>query len=499
MNSYWKIVIGIALLCSTLASTFAHPLDISSTLLTLHGDRASAVTYFHPYEAEWLLKNKNLPFSEIGDFLEYPNVFTEYLTGNILFQASGIDCKIIDPTVVMKDAYLVMTEGVELEYSIVCPWQMTNLAITNTFFTNFVLQTNRVTLIGSGWGELLYKVATPKIPKIIYTEGMSIEKTDTDMDGLSDEEEIAYSTDPKLGDTDGDFYLDSEEVIYGWDPKNPAVSPGQPQRNSLPKKMGRPGSSIHQQENVPYSPWVTTETTEAKWLAVGVSGGEYFTWLLKKISDFSKNPSDQWISLSILFFSTIVLWFLHAMGPGHAKSILTFLMVDKNTSRKSGILFAIVFSITHIIDIVFLYVLMEVYSLFQDPAIILSFIQKYSPLVLMILWLYLLYTAWRWKFQEEKIYTWKHIWLFGIISWLAPCTFGWSLFFFLFSLGKISWIPILIWGVWLGIFLFLLILIFFLDSIKKYTYKRLRGASQISGILSAIFIIILGWTLFFLQ
>ncbi len=82
---------------------------------------------------------------------------------------------------------------------------------------------------------------------------MSIEKIDTDGDGLSDEEEIAYNTDPKKIDTDGDFYTDYEEVTYGWDPRNPAVSPGQTQRDRLPQTISRPGSSIHQQEGIGHS------------------------------------------------------------------------------------------------------------------------------------------------------------------------------------------------------------------------------------------------------
>jgi hypothetical protein len=54
---------------------------------------------------------------------------------------------------------------------------------------------------------------------------MSIEKIDTDGDGLYDEEEVTYGTDLKNPDTDGDFYTDTEEVNYGWDPKNKAISP----------------------------------------------------------------------------------------------------------------------------------------------------------------------------------------------------------------------------------------------------------------------------------
>lgn len=44
---------------------------------------------------------------------------------------------------------------------------------------------------------------------------------DTDADGLSDELEKMYGTDPSKIDTDGDGYSDSEEVEAGYDPLNP--------------------------------------------------------------------------------------------------------------------------------------------------------------------------------------------------------------------------------------------------------------------------------------
>lgn len=45
---------------------------------------------------------------------------------------------------------------------------------------------------------------------------------DSDQDGLSDEEEKTYGTDPKNSDTDNDGYSDGAEVKSGYDPKKPA-------------------------------------------------------------------------------------------------------------------------------------------------------------------------------------------------------------------------------------------------------------------------------------
>ena len=45
---------------------------------------------------------------------------------------------------------------------------------------------------------------------------------DSDQDGLSDQEEITYGTDPKKSDTDGDGYSDGTEIKSGYDPLKPA-------------------------------------------------------------------------------------------------------------------------------------------------------------------------------------------------------------------------------------------------------------------------------------
>lgn len=45
---------------------------------------------------------------------------------------------------------------------------------------------------------------------------------DSDQDGLSDQEELVYGTDPKNPDSDGDGYSDGTEIKSGYDPLKPA-------------------------------------------------------------------------------------------------------------------------------------------------------------------------------------------------------------------------------------------------------------------------------------
>lgn len=72
---------------------------------------------------------------------------------------------------------------------------------------------------------------SPSIPEPIASGTGSLEPPpppegstgDSDGDGLSDNEEILYGTDPKNPDTDGDGYSDGEEVKNGHDPLSSSV------------------------------------------------------------------------------------------------------------------------------------------------------------------------------------------------------------------------------------------------------------------------------------
>jgi hypothetical protein len=165
----------------------------------------------------------------------------------------------VDPALAHTDISRILTEGLQIDYSIICPQSIDTLDIDVRFFTGFQLQTNKVTLLDSEGNEVFFKVGTPIIHHFTYTRGKQIEITDTDHDGLSDEEERAYLTDINRADTDDDFYTDTEEVMHGWDPRNPAVSPGQIRRDAPVPVSMRPDSSIAQVANT-VSPSVPSTT-----------------------------------------------------------------------------------------------------------------------------------------------------------------------------------------------------------------------------------------------
>ena len=95
-----------------------------------------------------------------------------------------------------------------------------------SIFRELPLQTNRVLLIDGPSGRPLgYKVLTSNITEATFDPINPVKLADIDGDGLPDEEERVYRTDPTKGDTDGDNYSDYEEVMSGWDPLKKSRSP----------------------------------------------------------------------------------------------------------------------------------------------------------------------------------------------------------------------------------------------------------------------------------
>ena len=63
-------------------------------------------------------------------------------------------------------------------------------------------------------------VTDTELPSVDTTNAAVVEVTDSDSDGLNDQEEAAFGTDPNQADTDGDGVNDKQEVIYYTNPTN---------------------------------------------------------------------------------------------------------------------------------------------------------------------------------------------------------------------------------------------------------------------------------------
>lgn len=477
------ILIFLSLSTLMLESVSAHPLDISSTVVSLGEDTLVGTTYFHSYEVGVMLGRQGKDVTEVWMYYTYKNDIMEYFRSHFAVTNNGTPCSITSLEIPDKEWYEILARWVEINFSLRCRERLSSLDFSLGFFTDFPLQTNRLSLLDPQGDELYFRVGTPQIQDLSYTLGTTVERIDSDNDGLDDEEERVYKTDPNNRDSDGDYYLDGEEVNSWWLPMNPGVSPWQKLRTAYPERPSWPPSRWIDQTSRDYS----LVGTSAAW--------DTFQSLLKKIG--MTVSWEEKTAFPLIFLFTVVLGFLHALGPGHAKWLLSGIMVHKKSSFFSGLRFILIFSLTHIIDIFLLYLLLQFFLHIFDTNLLLTWIQQWSAIILVLLWIFLVYRAFRGKLDESdgEEFTNGKITLLAVIAGLAPCSFGWSLFFMLISLGKMSWIPPLIFAIALGIFLCLFLILLLLTYTKKYSYSRFSSLSKYSVRFSAVLILVI-WLYF---
>jgi hypothetical protein len=161
-----------------------------------------------------------------------------------------------------------------------------------------------------------------------YTHNLSdtkIEKLpDTDGDGIPDEEERIYRTNPLKIDTDGDYYTDYEEVTMGWNPINKSLSPGQTKRDKMPDEILSLPSGITQSK--PVDSYDSRYIKQTNLLDTGFGNTELRD-TLKAITEAFKNLS--FGSFWYVFLLVVLLGFIHAIGPGHSKGFLVSYVLDR--------------------------------------------------------------------------------------------------------------------------------------------------------------------------
>ncbi|MDD2907277.1 MAG: hypothetical protein PHH98_01420 [Candidatus Gracilibacteria bacterium] len=476
-----KILLILLLFLGAYSTTFAHPLDISVSTANIKGNIININTYFHSFEIEYLLKNNGINPDGVIDYFENENIIKKYINDNIFFNINGENCKLGEIKIDRDEAYIILTNGLSANYSFTCNKKIDYFKLNVNYFSEFKLQTNRITIYDLNNGiknikPIIYKVLTPKIKELtLDLNNLNVVRIDTDGDGLSDEEEIVYMTNPKEIDSDFDNYTDKEEIDFGWDPINNALSPGQEYREKLDIELSN--KKIDELGNI-------NESIKQKNLSDYGYNNDYLKKVMKYINDYFQKGIG---NIMIIFGIVYILGILHAIGPGHSKGLLIAYTLEKDSGYKKGIFFSLTFTITHIIDIIILFIITKVIISFVDITTYLYDIQLYSAIILFVLSLYLIKNSFKKDDKKSKKINLGIAFLAG----LAPCSFAWSIFLLLIVLGKTSWLIPLILALGLGIFTTLVFVVFISVTLKNKAYEKIGTLGKYSSLISSFIILII--------
>lgn len=483
----------------TFLKASAHPLDISSTSWSFKDNQLRLTTFFHTYEIEYFLNKNNKFFKWTYDYFQYSKEFWEYVKNNIYLNLEGNKCEFRDFEMTQKQEYEILTYWVETNYKIICEKPIISGDLKITFFSNFPLQTNQLSLYDLNDVNQRNSFANIILTndfntfKFDLNDKISLCKIDTDWDWINDDLEQMYKTDPYKIDTDGDFYTDFEEINSSYSPLDKNLWPGQNFREEIPKDiLSKTKNNVITKQMCDEFLKTNKDIKTSNWLLSSWFWNEYFAKTLKQISNYLYKKSDE--SIFYILLVIVGLWFIHAAWPGHSKSLLVSYIVDKNKSFFDWLMFVTIFSITHLLDIILLFVVTKVIFWIYDISNYMLYIQRISLIILMFFSVYLIFKSIKnyWKNIQkcEKSDKKSSIFLW-FVSWLAPCTFWWSIFLLLFWIWNMSLIIPMLLALWFWIFLFLFLVLVIVYFLRVKFLQKIDIFSKISSLISSIILLIL--------
>ena len=469
-----------------ISMTLAHPLDVSNTTLTLYDKTIVWVTYIHPVELDRILVMSGgmSPTSiTLESYYSLTGILTQYLDETFTVTSSWLDCPMgsfdFQEWLMIDEVY---GRGFPISYVFTCESTLIDPVVTITFLNEVPLQTNRLYVYTnrdwkferSNYSVLNAKKST----QILLWEKNLVKLSDIDNDGLSDEDEKLYGTDLSKMDTDDDGYNDNYEIQSSWNPLSADLSPGQ-----LPY-------SKEQQELLNTTSTPTSRGANDLSQDSNVWWGIYFQKILRDIRIYIDNSSEGGY-LWVLLLSVGALGFFHALGPGHSKGILIAQIIDDRMTYLKSIVYCLLFTAIHLIDIIIVVLITKLFFDIVDPSVYLSRITQISAILLVGIGWYLLFVAMR-RFHnptpvdtKENLIQKKNYIIMAIIAGLAPCAFWWSIFLMLIAIGKMSLAPPLLLSLWLGIFLCLWLIATVTWFLKEKIYSFSPKIGQIAPLISS--------------
>lgn len=454
----------------------AHPMDISD-LYFYYGketdnteipeNEMSGYLYINWYQAAALVQEKTgkdaleLDMYELVK-VEHDETYQSYIKNNLQLENNGKPCVLSFSSLPQDETEFPLDLGKRMIMDFKCEDKLSSLKLQNTLFLDkFQYSTNYVSLLR---GDVL------------------LDRIETNM---------------YLKEFTFNIYEDGRAIIdkpENFTSTNGNVSPLDPSYNS---------------QNFGSAPIMTDKSNESY-----LSRLKSFIADIKRVGDVSTmNP----LYLIALLF---LLGFLHTLEAGHSKVVLTSAMLHKNMTMKGGVMYAVVFTVTHIGDILLLGLSLLIINNFFDVYEKFALLEKAAIYCLLFIGVYLLFKSISdvvrkhfvdgdKKESAESILEHTHAngethshshdfdpnksfrdqLLVGFLTGLAPCVFGWSILMLIVSAKKIWLLIPAILSFSLGIFCALLLVVFLIGKFKKQIFNRLGWLTEISPILSALILI----------
>ncbi len=531
-----RSILFIFLFGLTALGGFGHPLDISITTVQVTEKGLLATTYLHPYEVALLAQDNHIDPKRLT-FDQLKLILLPYF--NEHFKVYGKTGLLDKAQMELQEAeiYQILSSGVYVNFFIkVDKADYPIVFNVDLFIEYFSTQTNKIVLLDENGN--LYKNAnevllTAKVrewrfdPEKPDFSAYNEDQKDTDSDGLNDSFEELYGLNPLAPDTDFDGYTDSEEFNFGWDPFDPKPSPGQSH-----DKLDQARSDLKNGAAVTYTDKnvIAADVDQSQLQEQFESGKTQMSSEANRLPNLIKehNIKDSRVpetgfleqvlgdmknlftvefnfgGLLLLFLSVFTLGFLHAAMPGHGKGILIAYLTEGNKKIPHALGFIITFTVTHLIDVIFLACAFYIFSSMIDSAAVTGVLRVVGLIGLAVIAVFMIISGIRQLRRKDhggEAAVLKHkrsALLSGVLTGLAPCPFGWAILTMLLSINKVGLVPPIIVVFGLGIFVFLLLVALATFMVRHVAYDIFNRLSRYSMLISGIlFVIALALTPFF--
>lgn len=217
----------------------------------------------------------------------------------------------------------------------------------------------------------------------------------------------------------------------------------------------------------------------------------------------------------LVLASAVLIGALHALGPGHGKSLMAAVLVGEDATWKRVVALGTVMTVTHVADVFLLALFAGFIAGFLPPTTLIRYLEALSAAGLFLFGLIRIFQAWKGYRQAirnpnqaiaDDAHARAHqlglpksgesfsraLWL-GFVGSLAPCPTAWAIFMGTISIGRMGAGLALLVAFTIGLHLTILVIGFLLVVSKKFAASRTPPrVTYFLPIISATCICILG-------